>query len=363
MTHGLRLRTDLDDLAVFRAVPPLDGVTRLDSNELPFGPLAGVQAAVAAGAADVNRYPDNGITALTRALATRYDVDADAIAIGAGSVGICLQLVQISCGAGDEVVIPWRSFEVYPTLARTAGAQVRRVPLAGYAHDLPAMAAALTDRTRLVFLCTPNNPTGTVIGARDVAAFCRGVPPDVLVVLDEAYWEFTDGADAVDGVEFVKQQIAEGRRNVVALRTFSKAYGLAGLRVGYCVCAPEVAGMLKRVGLPYAVNSLAQRAAVASLSAGGELAERCRHVVAERDRMRRALLDLGFEVPVSGANFLWLPLGADAGGFAAHCADRLVSVRAFPGEGVRVTIGAVSENDVFLRSAAAFTGAKLPITT
>ncbi|MEU8244547.1 histidinol-phosphate transaminase [Actinoplanes missouriensis] len=354
MAHALRLRTDLDDLAVFRAVPPLAGITRLDSNELPYGPLESVRAVIAGSAERLNRYPDIGITALTDALAARYRVGADQVAIGPGSVGLCLQLVQISCGPGDEVIIPWRSFEVYPTLARTAGATVRTVPLTDYDHDLDAMAAALTERTRLIFLCTPNNPTGTVIDARRVAEFCRSVPADVLIVLDEAYWEFTGELDALDGVEFVKRQLAAGRRNVVALRTFSKAYGLAGLRVGYAIGAPEVIDMLRRVGLPYAVNSLAQAAAVASLSAGDELAERCRQVTAERDRIRTHLMKLHYDVPLSGANFVWLPLGADAARFKDHCAARNISVRAFPGEGVRVTVGDAAENDTLLDAAAAF---------
>ncbi|RSM78015.1 histidinol-phosphate transaminase [Kibdelosporangium aridum] len=354
-TTTLRTRPDLAGLASFRAGPTLERAIKLDSNELPYGPLASVRDVLSGAVGDVNRYPDNTGAELAARLAERYGVSPDNITLGPGSVNLCLQLAQVTCAGGDEIVIPWRSFEAYPSVAKTVGATVRTVALtADHRPDLPAMAAAISDRTRLVFVCTPNNPTGTVLGRAELEQFFDTVPDDVIVVLDEAYCEFTGDIDTLDGVEFVKQRLAEPRHNIVAMRTFSKAYGLAGLRVGYCVSAEPVSDLLKRVALPYSVNALAQRAAVASLAATGELAVRCKRISAERDRVRAALLAAGYEVPVSGANFLWLPLDAATERFKQHCLASRILVRAFPGNGVRVTIGEPDENDAFVVAARTF---------
>ncbi len=351
-----RVRSDLDGLPLFRGRAAESGMIRLDCNESPHAPPAAVQAALTGAVQGLNRYPDNASADLTARLAERHGVPPAALSLGPGSVGLCAQLIQIACAAGDEVLIPWRSFEVYPSLAGTAGAVVRRVPLtAGHALDLPAMAAAITDRTRLVFVCSPNNPTGTAVSRADVERFLAAVPPDVLVVLDEAYAEFTGRqADPLDGFALVREQLRQGRTNVVALRTFSKAYGLAGLRIGYCLSAPPVAELLGRVAVPYAVGTLAQRAAAAALECEPEVRERCRHLVEERERVRAALLDSGWDVPVSGANFLWLPAGPAAEPLAAHCREQRILVKAFAGEGVRVTVGTAAENDAFLAAAARF---------
>lgn len=350
-----RVRPDLDGLPLFRGRAAEAGMIGLDRNESPFPPPAAVAAAISA-AGELNRYPDNASADLTARLAERYGVPSAGLTLGAGSVDLCVRLIQITCGPGDEVVIPWRSFEVYPAIARTAGAVVRRVPVtAGHALDLPAMAAAITDRTRLVFVCSPNNPTGAAVTRTDVERFLAEIPPDVLIVLDEAYAEFTTGdADPLDGLGLVRELLGRGRTNVVALRTFSKAYGLAGLRVGYCLSATPVAELLGRVAVPYAVATLAQRAALAALECEQEVRERCGYLVGERERMRAALLDSGWNVPVSSANFLWLPLGPAAEPFAAHCRGRRILVKAFPGEGVRVTVGADAENDAFLAAARQF---------
>ncbi|MFI9585706.1 histidinol-phosphate transaminase [Streptomyces sp. NPDC052236] len=352
---NLRLRPGLGDLPVFRSAPAGAGGIKLDSNELAFGPLPGVRDATADAVREVNRYPDNSGADLTRRLAETYGLPVETISLGPGSVGLCMQLLQITCEAGDEVIIPWRSFEVYPTLARTAGAVVRAIPLTpAHKPDLVAMAAAITDRTRLVFVCTPNNPTGTVLGREELERFFDAVPGDVLVVLDEAYWEFVGDPDALDGIAYVKERIRRGRHNVVALRTFSKAYGLAGVRVGYCVSAEPVADMLARVAVPYAVNTVAQRAAVASLACVSELRTRVGVVALERERTREALVKWGYEVPPSGGNFLWLPLGEASEPFRQHCLDRRIRVRALAGEGVRVTVGEPHENDELLAAADTF---------
>ncbi|MER7756578.1 histidinol-phosphate transaminase [Kitasatospora sp. NPDC097643] len=359
---GPRLRPDLGGLPRFRGRPADAGMIALDSNESPFGPPTAVLDAIAAAAAGSHRYPDNSAAELTARLAERYRVAPECVSLGAGSVSLCLQLIQIACAAGDEVLVPWRSFEVYPALAGIAGAVVRQVPLtARHTLDLPAMAAAITDRTRLVFVCSPNNPTGTALSRTEVERFIAEVPPQVLIVLDEAYAEFAAGPDPLDGVGLVRERLRQGRGNVVALRTFSKAYGLAGLRVGYCVSAEPVADLLGRVAVPYAVTALAQRAALAALDGQPELLRRARWIAGERDRVRTALLDGGWEVPESAANFLWLPIGSAAVPFAGHCRDRRVLVRAFPDEGVRVTVGSAAENAALLAAAQSFAGA-VPVT-
>jgi histidinol-phosphate aminotransferase len=201
----------------------------------------------------------------------------------------------------------------------------------------------------VVFVCTPNNPTGTALSRDELGGFLDSVPDDVLVVLDEAYWEFVTEPDAPNGVE-----IAERYANVATLRTFSKAYGLAGLRVGYAVAPEHVADALRKVCIPFSVNSLAQAAALASLDAQDELKARCEEITLERGRVRRELLDLGYTVPPSEANFVWLPLGDRTSTFDEHCLATGVVVRAFTEEGARVTIGQPAENDVFLAAAKSF---------
>lgn len=342
-----------------RTVP---GAVKLASNEMSFGPLPSVAAAiadaVARGAAGINRYPDNAAVTLTAALAEHLGVDAASVAVGCGSVALCQQLIQVTCDDGDEVLFGWRSFEAYPIVTRVVGATPVTVPVtAGHALDLPAMAAAVTDRTRLVFVCSPNNPTGTLVRRAELEAFLDAVPESVLVVLDEAYREFVTDPDLPDGTA-----AALARPNVVSLRTMSKAYGLAGLRVGYAVAQPGVIAALHKVALPFAVNSLAQAAAVASLSAGDELAARCAAVVAERSRVTADLRTAGYEVPESQANFVWLPVRERAADFAAHCEANRVIVRPFADAtgGVRVTIGAPDENDAFLAAATSWPGLPAP---
>ena len=304
-------------------------------------------AAITDAAQQANRYPDMGSTALLNALAARLGVDEQRLAVGCGSVSLCTQLVQATCCDGDEVVFAWRSFEAYPILVRVVGAVPVQVPLtAEFGHDLDAMLAAVTPRTRAIFVCSPNNPTGTVVRRTELERFLDAVPDDVLVVLDEAYIEFVRDPDVADGL-----QVAAQHANVVVLRTFSKAYGLAGIRVGYCYADPEVIAAVRKVAVPFAVSSIAHAAAIASLDAADELLARCDGVAMERVRVRDALLGGGFSVPETQANFVWLPLGPDAASFAEKCAEAGVLVRAFAGDGVRVTIGTAAENEAFLAAA------------
>jgi histidinol-phosphate aminotransferase len=264
-------------------------------------------------------------------------------------VGVLKQLVEAVSDPGAEVLYAWRSFEAYPPLVALAGATSVQVPLADETHDLAAMAAAVTPRTRLVLVCNPNNPTGTVVGRRELTEFLDQMPGDCLVVLDEAYREYIRDESVPDGMDLYRD-----RPNVAVLRTFSKAYGLAGLRVGFLIGHAPVADAVRKTMLPFTVNAVAQAAAVASLAAEAELLERVETVVKERDRVRSALLADGWTVPVTEANFVWLRLGEHTTAFAAACEGSGLAVRPFAGEGARVSIGAPEANDAFLAAARAF---------
>lgn len=343
-------RADLASLPAYVPGRTVPGAIKLASNETVHGPLPSVEKAIAEAAANANRYPDIGAFALTEALAGRYGVSTDQVAVGCGSVALCQQLIQALCTPDDEVMFAWRSFEAYPIITQVVGAQAIKVPLdAGHNHDLDAMVAAITPRTKVVFVCNPNNPTGTAIRRDTLERFLDAVPPGVVIALDEAYREYVTDQDVPDGVE-----IARERDNVVVLRTFSKAYGLAGLRVGYLIGPTELVAAVRKVCIPFSVNAVAQAAALGCLDAVDELLARCTVVVAERERVRDALVADGYEVPETQANFVWLPLGERSADFAEHALEGKVVVRPFVGEGVRVTIGAPEENDAFLAAAKSF---------
>ncbi|MEU5027151.1 histidinol-phosphate transaminase [Streptomyces milbemycinicus] len=349
-----KLRGALDGIPTYKPGKPAaaDGPTafKLSSNENPYPPLAGVLETATAAAASFNRYPDMACTALMAELAERFDVPPEHLATGTGSVGVAQQLVQSTAGPGDEVMYAWRSFEAYPIISQISGAASVRVPLTdGEVHDLDAMADAVTERTRLIFVCNPNNPTGTVVGRDDLTRFLDRVPNDVLVVLDEAYIEFIRDERVPNGIELYRE-----RPNVCVLRTFSKAYGLAGLRVGFAIAHEPVAAALRKTAVPFGVSQLAQDAAVASLRSEDALRERVEALVGERARVSEALAGQGWTVPTSQANFVWLRLGERTLDFAAACEAAGVVVRPFPGEGVRVTIGEDEANDIFLRVAEEF---------
>jgi histidinol-phosphate aminotransferase len=323
---------------------------KLASNEVPYGPLPGVVEAVTDAAAGAHRYPDMGVVALRDALAERYGVSPDRVATGCGSVALAEHLARVTCLPGDEVVYSWRSFEAYPIIAATTAATSVRVPNdAGHGHDLEAMADSITDSTRMVLVCNPNNPTGTSVRRADLDRFLAAVPSDVLVVLDEAYREFVTDPDVPDGLE-----VYGDRPNVVVLRTLSKAWGLAGLRIGFLVAQPEVAAAVRKVVTPFSTSAVAQAAALAALQQAEEVRRRCALVVAERERVTEAVRRLFPDVPSSQANFVWLPLGDRSAEFGAACEKQGVIVRPFQGDGVRVTIGTPAENDAFLAAAAAF---------
>jgi histidinol-phosphate aminotransferase len=330
-----------------RTVP---GAIKLASNETPYPPLPHVIQRIAAAAAEVNRYPDNHCVELTYVLAAKYGVDVEQVRVGCGSVSLCTQLVEAVADADEEVMYAWRSFEAYPIITAVSGASAIQVPLRDHVHDLDAMAERVTGKTKLIFVCNPNNPTGTAVRREELVRFLRAVPSDVVVAIDEAYREFVADPDVPDGVTLLAEF-----PNLIVLRTFSKAYGLAGLRVGYAIAAdPSLIAALRQTQVPFAVTTVAQAAALASLEpqAERELLARVADIVRDRERVFAALLDMGYEVPPSQANFVWLPLGDATMDWAHGCEERKVIVRPFAGSGARVTIGTPDENDRFLAAAA-----------
>ena len=357
---GIRPRPVVDRLPRYAAGKPAAAVEglesyKLSSNENPLPPIPAVLQAIAEQT-DFNRYPDPLSSKLRGALAEFLHVPAEDIVTGAGSLGALNQLLvtfagQNDDGKADEVIYAWRSFEAYPICVGLAGAESVRIPLtADGRHDLDAMAAAMTARTKVILLCTPNNPTGPILEAGETERFIRSVPADVVIVIDEAYQEFVRAQDAVDGIEMYRKY-----PNVVVLRTFSKAHGLAGLRVGYSISNPDLTQHLRVAATPFAVSQIAERAAVTSLQNFGQVVERVQSLVDERERVTTGLRDLGWFIPAAQGNFVWLGLGEDSAEFAALAAEQALSVRAFGNEGVRVSIGEVEANTRFLQLCANYT--------
>ena len=314
---------------------------KISSNETPFEPPEAVRRAIEQAAATVHRYPDPFSRRLTGALARRFDVREEQIAVGTGSVAVVGQLIWAAAGPGDSVVYPWRSFEAYPIWVQMTGARSVQVPLlADERHDLPSMLKAIDDSTRIVFVCNPNNPTGEAARRDELTEFIDAVPSDVIVVLDEAYREFISDTDVPDGLDFFHE-----RNNVVVIRTFSKAYGLAGLRVGFAIAPEPIAEGMRKTALPFGVSSIAEDAALAALECEDELFQRVRHLSQERDRVWQALADQGWDIHPSHANFVWLRLGERTQEFAQACDEVGITIRTFPDEGVRISVAEEQAND------------------
>ncbi len=325
---------------------PADGF-KLSSNENPYSPLPGVVAAVAAVLTDLNRYPNAGGLALRGRLAERHGVDVGRVHLGSGSVSLLAQLISAAAGTGDEVVYSWRSFEAYPGLVTVAGATSVRVPnRPDGSHDLDAMAAAITDRTRVVIVCSPNNPTGTIVTADDFEAFMGKVPGDLLVLLDEAYYEFVTDESSVDGIPLLSRY-----PNLVVLRTFSKAYGLAALRIGYAVGPERVLDAARSAAIPLSVTDAAQVAALASIDLEDELMERVARIAMVRDDLRARLIEQGWVVPEAQGNFVWLATGEETEAANDAFFDAGLTVRAFPPEGIRISVGEAESVDKLLQVA------------
>lgn len=314
---------------------PTQAPADLSKNETPYPPLPAIQRLLREGAGALHRYPDFGAGELTAGLADMIGVGPDAILVGPGSAALCQHLLQ-ALGPEPEVVYPALTFEGYPLLIRNTGARGVAVPMDGYRPDLAAMAAAVTSSTRCVLLCNPNNPTGAVLHHDELADFLSRVPPDLPVIIDEAYREFVTDPDAADGLRLYR---ASG--SVCVLRTFSKAYALAGLRVGYAVVPPRLAPAARLLGVVFFPGSLAQAAALASLQPAvhARLRRRWAALCAARDELITALRGMGLPVAPSQGNFVWLPLGTLATQFAEHVAAAGIRVWTVDGEGVRITIG------------------------
>ncbi|WP_370942377.1 aminotransferase class I/II-fold pyridoxal phosphate-dependent enzyme [Amycolatopsis sp. cg5] len=320
-------------------------------NEVFFPALPGVKDAVEQALNEVHKHGDIFAAGLSARIAAEINVPAEHVVVGAGSAALLQELIRTQAGPGEEVVLAWPSFEAYPAMVANVGATPVRVRLSDHRHDLDAMAAAVTDRTRLMLICNPNNPTGTVLGHDELDRLLRALPSHVTVAVDEAYHEFADPVELAEGLELHKED-----DRVCVVRTFSKAYGLLGSRVGYLVGHPPLIRVLSRTLPFFRANALGQAAALAALDAADEMRRRCAVIVAERNRIRSVLGDIGLLTPDSGGNFLWLPLGEEAEAFARFCTDRGVRVWGLPGEGVRVTIGDRSACDAFVAAAAEYPG-------
>lgn len=331
----VRLRPEILATPPYRqGKPAATDAFKLSSNENPFPPLPGVLDAIAA-ASTVNRYPDAAATALRERLAAQHNVTVNEIHVGAGSVALLSQFIQAAAGPGDEVLYTWRSFEAYPGLVTVSGAVSVQVPgTAEGRHDLDAMLAAITDRTRAVIVCSPNNPTGPIVTADEFGRFMAEVPQNVLVLLDEAYAEFVRDDTAVNGLDLI------GRYpNLVILRTFSKAYGLAGLRVGWALGSEQLLDAARVAAIPLSVTGTAQAAALASLDRADELLTRVDTLVDRRESVVTALRGQGWVIPETQANFVWFATGDETEACAATFTEYGIVSRPFPGSGIRVSIG------------------------
>ncbi len=307
---------------------------KLSSNELPF-PLLDDVVAAASDVIDNNRYPDASCTAVREALGEHYGLESDHVLVGAGSVALLQQAITTAAGPGDEVIIPWRSFEAYPAMLVPSGALGVTVPLTREGGmDLDAMAEAITGHTRCILVCTPNNPTGPAVGHREFEQFMDNVPEDVLVIADEAYHEFVTDPKALNAA-----RVLDRHPNLVVARTFSKAYGLAGLRIGYMLGNPAILAAFNTVAIPFAVPAPSQAAALAVMRAGDAVRARVNEITARRDEIRRALYDQGWPVPESQANFVWLPCREQVEGVNAILQAGGIIARPFPGDGIRISIG------------------------
>jgi histidinol-phosphate aminotransferase len=338
--------TSLDDA---KARAETDDAIKLASNESPLPPHPEVVEAIAKAAAQVNRYPDPQARLLRSRLAERCETEPGRIAVSNGSCEILLAAAEALCEPGAEIVYAWPSFSMYPHMSALSGAREIRVPLAGgWVHDLDAMREEVTAATQIVVVCNPNNPTGTYLPAQSIGEFVESVPKHVTVIVDEAYIEF----QAVDHPD-ATIDLLSGHPNLVLLRTFSKVYGLAGLRVGYALCSPQFRAAVDAVRQPFSVNLLAQTAAAEAILHQDDVADRVERNIVERMFVEEGLAEMGLEAADSQANFVWVSLGdRDERAIVDALAKSGVAVRpgaALGAEGnLRVTYGTREENERFL---------------
>ena len=328
-------------------------IAQLASNESPFPPHPQVVEAIQRAAAAMNRYPDPGATLLRQRIAERYETEPARVAVGNGSCEILLAAAEALCEPGAEILYAWPAFSMYPHLAELTGAREVRVPLAeGEVHDLEAMAAEVTAATQLLLVCNPNNPTGTHIPAAQIAEFCERIPAHVTIALDEAYVEFQTNDDPDTTIDLL-----EDFPNLVVMRTFSKCFGLAGLRVGYAIGSPKFRAAVDAVRQPFSVNALAQAAGAEAILHSDDVVRRVESTIVERVRVEEGLSDLGLDTAETQANFSWVDLGeAEEPAIVDGLADRAIAVRpgtplGSPGH-IRVSYGTAAENDRFLAAMA-----------
>lgn len=366
---NFRVRPALADTPAYvpgKPPAPVEGLQsfKLSSNEHYLEPLPAVARAIEEAVRTPHLYPDPSANELTAALAAAHEVPYDHVVVSAGASESLAALIGITSEAGTSVVYPWPSFEMYPQVVSFVGAEKIAVPLADEGrHNLPAMLEAIRPDTRLVLLCSPNNPTGAVLGQAEFDTFMEQVPADVLVVLDEAYVHFAAGSEAASihangaGLDAPVDSGAalSTYPNLAILRTFSKAHGLAGLRVGYTVARPGIIHEMRKSIAPFSVTAPAQAAALASAALRAEVAVRAKEAGQARDDLAVRLRALGIAVPPSGGNFVWLPLGKRSEAFAAACMENGLAVRNL-GAGVRVTVGPPEAMDRLVDVARAFMG-------
>jgi histidinol-phosphate aminotransferase len=349
---ALKVHPDIASLVPYVPGKPIEELQRelglpraikLASNENPIGPSPKALAALAETASSLHRYPDGGAFRLRGALAHRWKVTPDQVILGNGSDELLGLLARAFLSPGDEAVMAEQTFVIYKMEVQAAHGVVVEVPQKQWHHDLPAMAAAITDKTRLLFVCNPNNPTGTMATKTEVAALMARVPDHVVVVFDEAYYEYVRHPEFPESIDYVK-----AGRPVIVLRTFSKIYGLAGLRIGYGMTSPEIAGYLNRIRPPFNANSMAQQAALAALEDEAHVTASRSLTHSEMDKVRRGLQRLGFEALPSEANFLYFDTKQDGREVFNALLREGIIVRHIQGSMLRVTIGLPDENQLFL---------------
>ena len=350
---AFRHREDLSVIPAYHQGKPAPSGGRsfkLSSNENPFGPLPSVVKAIEDKAlGTINRYPDMRGWKVVERIAEQAAVDESNVILGAGSSEVITMLVDALAGPGDEVIYPWRSFEAYPIIVAGSGATSVQVPLTDdLRHDIPAMIDAVNEHTKLIIVNNPNNPTGTTVSRAEAEQLLDAVPSDVIVLFDEAYYQFNTDPDQEIGLDLFRKY-----PNVIVAHTFSKAYGLAGLRIGYGVGPADLIGEMGKVALPFSVSDVAQTAAVASLDAKEELDARVDAIVDERERVVSALRAQGWDIPDAYANYFWMPLGGETDRVAAMLTEAGVSTRAFSGCGIRISIGTEEANNLVIKTCAA----------
>lgn len=351
----IRIREDIRSISPYRPGRPIAEVARaygfdpadivkLASNESPLPPVRQAVAAMAEEVGAINRYPDNDCHDLRHALASQLGVEPEQTWIGGGSSELLRVIATAVGGEGTTAVYGWPSFVVYRLATVVAGAAPREIRLTDdHVHDLDAMHSAIDDTTTVVYVCNPNNPTGSYLPADEIVRFVQRIPDDVLVVIDEAYLEYVTADDYETALP-----LALSMSNVIVTRTFSKVYGLAALRVGYAIAQAETITELRKAQAPFSVTSVGQVGAIASLSASDEIARRIADNAQERSRLESMFSERGLEFVPSQANFVYLRIGASTEATADAFVRHGVILRPF-GEGwVRVSVGTPAENDRFL---------------